>query len=136
VTGDEDLVFYNRPTTAHGAARLLGKQAQGPYNVERAAIHLSALPTHIQRVVVSINMDVDTGLACGALTHASLQIECATGRTWQFEPPADPSIRAMITAELYRHTLNGHPAWKLRAVGQGWANGLNGLARAHGVNIE
>jgi stress response protein SCP2 len=136
VTGDEDLVFYHQPTAAHGAARLLGKQTEGPYSVERAAIHLSALPSHIQRVVVSINMDVDTGLTCRALTHASLQIECATGGTWRFEPPANPSIRAMITTELYRHTVNGHPAWKLRAVGQGWADGLNGLARAHGVNVD
>ncbi|WP_222720183.1 TerD family protein [Actinomadura sp. HBU206391] len=136
VTGDEDFVFYHQPTAAHGAARLVGKKTEGPGSVERATIHLSALPTHVQRVVVSINMDVDTELTCGALTHASLQIKCATGETWQFEPPTDPSISAMITTELYRHTVNGHPVWKLRAVGQGWAGGLNELARAHGVNVE
>jgi restriction system protein len=26
--------------------------------------------------------------------------------------------------------------WKLRAVGQGWADGLAGLARAHGVDVS
>ncbi|MEU7061173.1 TerD family protein [Streptomyces sp. NPDC046197] len=48
---------------------------------------------------------------------------------------ADPDIRPMAVAELYRHTTNGHPVWKLRAIGQGWADGLDALARAHGVDI-
>ncbi|GAA4383922.1 hypothetical protein GCM10023088_51610 [Actinomadura verrucosospora] len=55
-------MFYNQPTAAGGAARLLGKDATGPQAVERAALHLAALPSHVHRVVVSVNMDVDTGL--------------------------------------------------------------------------
>ncbi|MFD8818897.1 TerD family protein [Streptomyces sp. NPDC059627] len=135
VTCDEDFVFYNQPSAAQGAARLLGKQPDGPHTVERAALHLVALPAHIQRVTVAINMDVDTGLTCGALTHASLYTDCVTGAAWTFQPPADPDVRAMAVAEFYRHTANGQPVWKLRAVGQGWADGLDGLARAHGVNV-
>jgi hypothetical protein len=72
VSSDEDFVFYNQPSAAQGAARLLGKQVEGQHTVERAAVHLAALPAHIHRVAVAINMDVDTGLTCGALTHASL----------------------------------------------------------------
>ncbi|MEU7061172.1 TerD family protein [Streptomyces sp. NPDC046197] len=74
VTCDEDFVFYfyNQPSAAHGAARLLGKQTEGPRTVERAALHLAALPAHIQRVTIAINMDVDTGLTCSALTHTAL----------------------------------------------------------------
>ncbi|MFJ9561495.1 TerD family protein [Streptomyces fuscichromogenes] len=135
VTRDEDFIFYNQPSAAHGAARLLGKQPDGPHTVERAALHLAALPAHVQRVTVAINMDVDTGLTCGALTHASLYMDCVTGAAWTFQPPADTDIRAMAVAEFYRHTANGQQVWKLRAVGQGWADGLDGLARAHGVNV-
>ncbi|MER6532274.1 TerD family protein [Streptomyces sp900105755] len=135
VTCDEDFVFYNQPSAAQGAARLLGKQNEGPHTVERAALHLVALPAHIQRVTMAVNMDVDTGLTCGALTHAHLYMDCVTGAAWTFQPPADPGIRAMTIAELYRHTINGQQVWKLRADGQGWADGLDGLARAHGVNI-
>lgn len=135
VTCDEDFVFYNQPSAAQGAARLLGKQTDGPHTVERAALHLAALPAHIQRITIAVNMDVDTGLTCGALTHAALYMECVTGATWAFQPPADPDIRAMAIAELYRHTANGRPVWKLRAIGQGWADGLDGLARAHGVDV-
>ncbi|MEU8645920.1 TerD family protein [Streptomyces sp. NPDC048674] len=136
VTGDEDFVFYNQPSTASGAARLLGKQQEGAHTAERAVIHLSALPGHVQRVAVAINMDVDTGLTCGSLTHATLAMQCVTGTGWTFNPPADPDIRAMVIAELYRHNVNGQAVWKLRAIGQGWAEGLDGLARAHGVNVE
>ncbi|MFE2512027.1 TerD family protein [Streptomyces naganishii] len=135
VTCDKDFVFYNQPFAAHGAARLLGKQADGPHTVERAALHLAALPAHIQRVTIAINMDVDTDLTCGALTHAALYMDCVTGAAWTFQPPADPDIRAMVIAELYRHATNGQLVWKLRAIGQGWADGLDALARAHGVNI-
>ncbi|WNM32621.1 TerD family protein [Streptomyces sp. Li-HN-5-11] len=136
VTCDEDFVFYNQPSAAQGAARLLGKQIDGPNTVERAALHLTALPAHIQRVTIAVNMDVGTGLTCGSLTHAALYMDCVTGAAWTFQPPADPGIRAMAIAELYKHSTNGRLVWKLRAIGQGWAGGLDALARAHGVNVE
>ncbi|MEN8655278.1 TerD family protein [Streptomyces sp. 21So2-11] len=111
---------------------LLGKQNDGTYIVERAAVHLAALPEDVQRMTIAINMDVDTGLTCGALAHAELSLGCATA-TWTVQPPADP---AMFVGELYRHrSPAGQPVWKLRAVGQGWADGLDGLARAHGIDV-
>ncbi|MFE6886665.1 TerD family protein [Streptomyces sp. NPDC057694] len=135
VAQDEDFVFYNQPTAANGAARLLGKQSLPSHIQERATLHLSALPPHVHRIIVSINMDVDTRLPCSALTHASLHIECDSA-AWTFQPPADPTIRAMVIAEIYRHHAQGTPIWKLRAIGQGWADGLDGLARAYGVDVE
>jgi stress response protein SCP2 len=135
VSGDEDFVFYNQPSAAGGGARLLGKQQEGPQTVERAIVHLSALPDGTQRVAIAINMDVETGLTCGSLTRAALDLDCAGGVSWTFKPPADPSIRAMVIAELYRHSVDGHLLWKLRALGQGWADGLDGLARAYGVDV-
>ncbi|GAA4241518.1 hypothetical protein GCM10022254_70660 [Actinomadura meridiana] len=63
-------------------------------------------------------------------------MRCVTGMTWTFRPAADPAIRAMVMAEFYRHAVDGLPVWKLRALGQGWADGLGGLARAHGVQID
>lgn len=134
VRSDTEFAFYNHPVTAGGAARLLGKTAAGTHTVERASVRLAALPHDVHRIAISINMDVDTGLTCGALHDAALTI---TGPTtaWTIPTPADPQIRAMVLAELYRHTHDTRPIWKLRAVGQGWADGLAGLARAHGVDI-
>lgn len=136
VGGDEDFVFYNQPSGADGAVRLLGKQLEGAHTVERVTVHLSALPEHVRRVAIAINMDVDTGLTCDSLTYATLLMDCTLGAAWEFQPPADPNIRAMVVAELYRHTVDGRPAWKLRAIGQGWAEGLDALARAYGVDVE
>ncbi|MFI6495251.1 TerD family protein [Streptomyces sp. NPDC050564] len=136
VAGDDDFVFYNQPSTTDGAARLAGKQQEQGHTVERATLHLSVLPERVRRVAIAINMDVDTGLTCGSLTHATWDMNCPTGAAWTFSPPADASIRAMVIAELYRHAHHGHPVWKLRALGQGWAEGLDALARAHGVDIE
>ncbi|MYV40883.1 calcium homeostasis/redox stress adaptation protein, partial [Streptomyces sp. SID1328] len=38
---------------------------------------------------------------------------------------------AMVFGELYR---NG-PEWKFRAIGQGYASGLRGIAQDFGVNV-
>jgi tellurium resistance protein TerD len=37
----------------------------------------------------------------------------------------------MIFGELYRHNNE----WKFRAVGQGYASGLSGIAKDFGVNV-
>ncbi|MFF9817811.1 TerD family protein [Streptomyces sp. NPDC014006] len=99
--------------------RLLGKQFEGAHTVERITVHLSALPEHVRRVAIAINRDVDTDLTCDSLPHASLLMDCTPAAAWEIEPPADPNIRAMVVAELHRHTVDGQPVWKLRAIGQG-----------------
>ncbi|MEO3973718.1 TerD family protein [Streptomyces sp. CAU 1734] len=135
VAGDEDFVFYNQPSAAAGAVRLLGRHPEGPDTAESASVQLAALPARVRRIAVAVNMNVDSGLTCGALTRAALRMECGTGAGWAFQPPGDPDVRAMVVAELYRHSRDGRPVWKLRAIGQGWAEGLDALARAHGVDV-
>ena len=74
-------------------------------------------------MAVAIKVGVDTGLACGYLTYSALHMDCVTGIGWTFQPPADSNIRAIVVAELCRHTIDSRPTWKLRAVGQGRADG-------------
>ncbi|GAA2790896.1 restriction endonuclease [Kitasatospora paracochleata] len=124
VRGDRDFVFYHQPSAERDAVVL--RPADGS-----ATVRLAALPEDVRRVAVSVNMDTDTGLACDALGEAELELRAGPG-AWLFRPPADPAISAMLVAELYRHA----GGWKLRAVGQGWADGLAGLARAHGVDVS
>ena len=38
---------------------------------------------------------------------------------------------AMVFGELYRHGAE----WKFRAIGQGYASGLSGIAQDSGVNV-
>nr|WP_296766903.1 TerD family protein [Rhodococcus sp. (in: high G+C Gram-positive bacteria)] len=136
VGNDEDFVFYNQPTGCGGAIRIHDKESEGPTQTERATLHLSALPDRITTVVVSINMDVESGRTCAELAGAQMTISTPEN-SWTFTPPPDPNIRAMTATQIYRHTApDGTPIWKLRALGQGWADGLDGLARAHGVEID
>ncbi|KJK59093.1 hypothetical protein UK12_06615 [Saccharothrix sp. ST-888] len=138
VRGDEDFVFYHQPGAERGAVVLHPRQsAGGEGTTESAAVRLLALPAAVHRVAVSVNMDTDTGASCAELLGATLEVRGAAGSAWAFRPPADPAVSAMLVAELYRHRA-GTPdeVWKLRAVGQGWSDGLAGLARAHGVQVS
>ncbi|GJF32881.1 hypothetical protein KNE206_55810 [Kitasatospora sp. NE20-6] len=136
VRGDEDFVFYHQRTAAAGAVTLDAKDRTGERCTETAVLRLHDLPPDVHRVAVSVNMDSDTALTCAALADAELLLHAADGTGWSFRPPSDPAVSAMLVAEVYRHRPGGGPAvWKVRAVGQGWADGLAGLARAHGVAV-
>ncbi|MER5214958.1 hypothetical protein ABT063_31535 [Streptomyces sp. NPDC002838] len=41
-----------------------------------------------------------------------------------------------MTSTMARAHLDGRPAWELRALGQGCADGLDGLARSYGADVE
>lgn len=135
VRSDNDFVFYNHPVAAYGAARLLGKTVEREGAIERASLRLCALPQDVHRVLACVNVDVDSDLTCADLGGAVLHI-ASPAASWSIPTPADPHLRAMILAELYRHVIDDRPTWKLRAVGQGWAEGLAALARTHGVDVE
>jgi hypothetical protein len=50
----------------------------------------------------------------------------------RFDPPDTAGVSALVLGELYRRG----DGWKFRAVGQGWSDGLAGLARTYGVAVE
>ncbi|GGK66974.1 TerD family protein [Nocardia camponoti] len=130
VSGDADFLFYGQPTSANGAVRLLGKSGANGTTMEHGIVDLDALPLHVERIAIGINMDVETGLTCAALRDARLRVT-NYGAGWLFSPQPDPALRAMVVAELYRRD-----GWKLRAIGQGWADGLGAMAEALGVQVD
>ncbi|RKE21650.1 restriction endonuclease [Streptomyces sp. TLI_171] len=124
VRRDEDFVFYHQPGAEGGAVVL--------QPADRSATVLTGrLPAAVTRVAVSVNLDTDGDATCADLVDPAVELASGTGR-WVFRPPTDPAVSAMLVAELYRHPADG---WKLRAVGQGWSDGLAGLARDHGVDV-
>nr|WP_237419428.1 restriction endonuclease [Kitasatospora sp. SID7827] len=124
VRRDEDFVFYHQPSAERGAVTLdpAGRSA---------TVRTGRLPDSVRRVAVSVNLDADGDGTCADLVDPAVELSSGDGR-WVFRPPADPAVSAMLVAEVYRHPADG---WKLRAVGQGWSDGLAGLARAHGVDV-
>jgi DNA polymerase-3 subunit epsilon len=128
VSGDEDVVFYNASETPDGAVRLA---AGGPAE-QAVAVDLDALPDAVRMVTVAAAID-------GAVTFGDLgAIELVVGPDdaesafVQATLDAGTSERTMLLAEVYRRG----GGWRVRVVGQGHEFGLDGLARAFGVDVE
>jgi len=117
VDRDEDFVFYNNPRSADGAVTLTANSA---------SIDTDLLPKRCERVVLVISSGEST-VDVAAVLHQS-----GTGIDLRFRPPGDAGVSALVWGELYLRNGN----WRLRAVGQGWSDGLAGLARDYGVNVE
>ncbi|MGW0601813.1 CAP domain-containing protein [Streptomyces sp. NPDC002776] len=120
VRGDGDFVFYNQP--AAPGARLHG---------DTLTVDPARLRPGATRVTVVIS-PADPGTALGGLPAPTLHVTGAGGRTLaRFAPPRPRQETVLLLAELYRRGGD----WKLRALGQGYADGLAGLARDFGVDI-
>ncbi|MBD0842914.1 MULTISPECIES: CAP domain-containing protein [unclassified Streptomyces] len=120
VRGDGDFVFYNQP--AAPGARLRGDT-------------LTVIPAHLRagaaRVTVVVSA-ADPGTALARLPAPALQVTGPDGRPLaRFAPPRPRQETVLLLAEIYRRG----DGWKLRALGQGYADGLAGLARDFGVEV-
>ncbi|CCK32658.1 hypothetical protein BN159_8280 [Streptomyces davaonensis JCM 4913] len=120
VRGDADFVFYNQPAVP--GARLHG---------DTLTVDPERLRPGATRVTVAIS-PADPGTSLGALPAPTLQVTGPGGRTLaRFAPPRPRQETVLLLAELYRRG----GGWKLRALGQGYADGLAGLARDFGVDV-
>ena len=137
VRDDRDFVFYNHHVAPDQSVRLNGKRPHERGLVESGTVHASAVRPDVTRILVVATMDTASRLAFSALDTIDITISCSEIR-WHFAPKIEKSVRAAILAEIYRRpgTPPGEQRWKLRVVGQGWADGLSGLARDHGVDID
>ncbi|MFD5340861.1 CAP domain-containing protein [Streptomyces hawaiiensis] len=120
VRDDGDFVFYNQPA-APGAALRGDTLAVDPPGLRPGATRVT--------VVVS---PAEPGTALGHLPSPTLHVADAGGRPLaRFTPPRPRQETVLLLAELYRRG----DRWKLRALGQGYADGLAGLARDFGVDV-
>ncbi|GAA2135662.1 hypothetical protein GCM10009727_30080 [Actinomadura napierensis] len=128
VASDDDFVFYNAAETPDGSVRLV---ADGPAE-QAITVDLDGLPGAVRTVTVAAAID-------GAVTFGDLgAIELVVGPDdaesafVQATLDAGTSERTMLLAEIYRRG----DGWRVRVVGQGHEFGLDGLARAFGVDVE
>ncbi|MEV8593601.1 TerD family protein [Streptomyces sp. NPDC052012] len=130
VRSDDDLVFYNQPVAESGAVRHLPADADGP---ERIEVDPAALPADVDRVVLVASCDPDdVTRTFRDVKNVLVSTVQADGNAVLFRPPAlTDGERAVLLTELYRRG----PAWKLRAIGQGYADGLAGLATDFGIEV-
>ncbi|MGX1300142.1 stress response protein SCP2 [Streptomyces albogriseolus] len=127
VRSDDDFIFYNQPTGPGVTYRSGGGTAPDAVTVDTAAV-----PPGIEKIVVTASPDAAGQTFQGIEPTATVR-DADTGAVLAtFTPPQLGSETALVVVEIYLR--NG--AWKARAVGQGYADGLAGIAKDFGVSVE
>jgi stress response protein SCP2 len=127
VRSDDDFVFYNQPSGPGVTYRSGGGTAPDAITVDTAAV-----PADIEKIVVTASPDAAGQTFQGIEPTATLRNADDGSVLATFTPPRLGSETALLVMEIYRR--NGQ--WKARAIGQGYANGLAGIATDFGVNVE
>ncbi|MFI1390869.1 TerD family protein [Streptomyces griseoaurantiacus] len=127
VRSDDDFIFYNQPAGPGLSYRSGGGTAPDAIVVDTAAV-----PPGIEKIVVTASPDAAGQTFQGIEPTATLRDAAGGAVLATFTPPQLGAETALVVMEIYLR--NG--AWKARAVGQGYANGLAGIATDFGVSVE
>ncbi|MGW8355736.1 TerD family protein [Streptomyces wedmorensis] len=127
VRSDDDFIFYNQPAGPGVTYRSGGGTAP-----DAIVVDTGALPAGIERIVVTASPDAAGQTFQGIEPTATLRNADDGSVLATFTPPRLATETALVVVEIYLR--NG--AWKARAVGQGYANGLAGIATDFGVSVD
>ncbi|MFJ6807052.1 TerD family protein [Streptomyces anulatus] len=127
VRSDDDFIFYNQPSGPGVTYRSGGGSAPDAIVVDTAAV-----PPGIEKIVVTASPDAAGQTFQGVEPTATVRNADDGSALATFTPPRLGAETALVVIEIYLR--NG--AWKARAVGQGYANGLAGIATDFGVSVE
>ncbi|MBQ0987014.1 TerD family protein [Streptomyces sp. F63] len=127
VRSDADFVFYNQPTGPGVTHRGGGGAAPDTITVDTGAV-----PAGIDKVVVTASLDAPGATFAGTEPTATVRNADDGAVLAAFTPPRLGPETALVVVEVYRRG----GAWKVRAVGQGYADGLAGIATDFGVSVE
>jgi len=138
VPTDKHFVFFNNLTSPEGAVEHLGDNltGAGEGDDEQIKVNLAAVPADVEKIVfpVSIYDAESRGQSFGQVRNAFIRVVNGdgSGEIARYDLSEDASTEtAMVFGELYRNAGE----WKFRAVGQGYASGLTGIARDFGVTL-
>ncbi|WP_217170503.1 TerD family protein [Streptomyces sp. AC512_CC834] len=127
VRSDDDFIFYNQPTGQGVTYRSGGGSAP-----DAIVVDTSAVPPGIEKIVVTASPDAAGQTFQGIEPTATIRNGDDNSVLATFTPPQLGTETALVIVEVYLR--NG--AWKARAVGQGYSNGLAGIATDFGVTVE
>ncbi|MGW0997846.1 TerD family protein [Streptomyces sp. NPDC002523] len=127
VRSDDDFIFYNQPAGPGVTYRSGGGAAPDAITVDTAAV-----PPDIEKIVVTASPDAAGQTFQGIEPTATIRDAEGGAALATFTPPQLGAETALVIVEIYRRG----DQWKARAVGQGYANGLAGIATDFGVTVE
>jgi tellurium resistance protein TerD len=138
VTSDGGFVFFNNLKSPDGSVEHLGDNTtgEGEGDDEQVNVNLAGVPADVDKIVFPVSIyDAETrSQSFGQVRNAFIRIVNQAGgaELARYDLSEDASTEtAMVFGELYRNGAE----WKFRAVGQGYAAGLKGIAQDFGVNV-
>jgi tellurium resistance protein TerD len=138
VLSDAHFVFFNNLKSPDGSVEHTGDNltGEGEGDDETINVELPLVPPEVEKIVftVSIYDAEQRSQAFGQVTNAYIRVvnRADGSELARYDLSEDASTEtAMIFGEVYRRDAE----WKFRAVGQGYASGLRGIAVDFGVNV-
>ncbi|MFH8656395.1 TerD family protein [Streptomyces afghaniensis] len=134
VRSDEDFVFYNQPRHPSGKVWRLGKKRVAEGLTDTIQTDLAGVESGVSRILLVASADGVTFDRVQAL-RILLYDAAGTGAealAYFDVKPETGQETALICGELYRRG----EGWKFRALGEGYSNGLQGLATDYGISVD
>ncbi|MCL7375310.1 MULTISPECIES: TerD family protein [unclassified Streptomyces] len=138
VLSDQHFIFYNNLKSPDGSVEHTGDNltGEGEGDDESLKVNLTSVPADVAKIVfpVSIHDAENRGHSFGQVRNAFIRVVNQSGgaELARYDLSEDAATEtAMVFGELYRHGEE----WKFRAVGQGYASGLAGIAADFGVGV-
>ncbi|MFD5468691.1 TerD family protein [Kitasatospora sp. NPDC127059] len=138
VLSNGHFVFFNNTSSPDNSVVHTGdnRTGEGVGDDESINVNLAGLPVEAAKITFPVTIYDGTarGQNFGQVRNAYIRVVNAAGgaEIARYDLSEDAATEtAMIFGELYRN--NGE--WKFRAVGQGYASGLAGIAQDFGVQL-
>ncbi|WP_407559889.1 TerD family protein [Streptomyces sp. 184] len=138
VSSDQHFIFFNNLKSPDGSVEHTGDNltGEGEGDDEQVKVNLAGVPAEIDKITfpVSIYEAESRQQSFGQVRNAFIRVvnQADNNEIARYDLSEDASTEtAMVFGELYRNGAE----WKFRAVGQGYASGLRGIAQDFGVNV-
>ncbi|MFE3599749.1 TerD family protein [Streptomyces sp. NPDC059096] len=138
VTVDGNFIFFNNLKSPDGSVEHTGDNltGEGEGDDEAIKVNLATVPADVEKIVfpVSIYEAESRQQSFGQVRNAFIRVvnQADNNELARYDLSEDASTEtAMVFGELYRNGAE----WKFRAIGQGYASGLRGIAQDFGVNV-
>ena len=138
VLSDQHFVFFNNLKSPEGSVQHTGDNltGDGDGDDEKIQVSLVSVPAECDKIAFPVTIyDAEArSQSFGQVKNAFIRVVNDNGgvELTRYDLSEDASTEtAMIFGELYRNSGE----WKFRAVGQGYATGLKGIATDFGVSV-
>jgi len=138
IISDDWFVFFNNLKSPDGSIEHQGDNltGEGEGDDEVINVDLKSIPPQVSSIVVTVSIyDAESRRqSFGQVRNAYIRVINLANdvELARYDLTEDASVEtAMVFGEVYRHSGE----WKFRAIGQGYASGLAGIARDFGVNV-